>query len=66
MSSELIRECFEVDSEDVHSDAGSGNSIECPNCRQKVVFARSQWWDSTCECGEWDLIQKAELHIGED
>jgi len=57
----MIIEELDISHEPVHSDAGDGQSITCPNCRQKVTFATSQWWRSECECGEWSLIQKAVL-----
>lgn len=58
----LIKEELNINHKDVHSDAGDGQSIKCPNCRQEVVFATSQWWRSECQCGEWELVQKATLH----
>ena len=60
--SKLIKEEFDINHKKVHSDAGDGQCIKCPNCEQEVVFADCQWWRSECRCGEWKLIQKAVLY----
>lgn len=59
--SDLKLEEFEISVSDVHPDAGEGHEIICPNCGQTVVFATYQWWRSRCNCGSWDLEQRAVL-----
>lgn len=63
MSKDLELETYEVESCDVHSDAGDGYRIECPNCGQEVVFATCQWWAPECKCGTWTLNTKAVLEV---
>ena len=57
----------EFDYCEVHSDAGRhGQSMECPDCGEKVVFADSGWWDTECSCGEWRIETLAKRYDYKD
>ena len=37
-------------------EAGYIFSFQCPRCYERVDWARSKWWPSTCSCGyEWEV-----------
>ncbi|MEE9351670.1 MAG: hypothetical protein V3U78_05375 [Thiotrichaceae bacterium] len=60
---ELITETTDLDSCDVHSDAGGvGYSMACPNCDQSITLANGSWWETDCKCGVWQLEVKAKLY----
>lgn len=64
----MITETEDLESCEVHSDAGrNGIEMKCPNCNTTITFAINcwQWWDTKCQCGEWELIQKAVLEVNE-
>ncbi len=61
--SEKITEVNDIESVSDSGDAGPMIEIECPNCYSKIQFARYGWWETSCECGEWDYNFEAWLTI---